>query len=232
MQATDATQRIAKSSAEAASGYATAAFVAYAEMASQTMNFWAKTIEASLPKKEPEPRSWYRRPADIPAPPARRSQPSYMAASYPAPSFMGPTYFGWPMLAAPAPAATMFGAAGLNPFNLAARSPFDMWNAWLRMWPLQGPPACWPMAFAMMGAGVSRDVAYPAARANVAMLDVVSTAAEAVRAPFSSYHSDNGYASAQMIIKGGKTVAAMMLPLGAGMLAPWFDALAGATTRF
>lgn len=216
MQASDATVRIARSSAEAASGYATAAFAAYADLAAQTMNFWAQAFDAMVPKPEPEPRSWYRRPADVAAPEPRRSA--------------APTFPAWPMLPMTMPGFGAFGP-GTNPFASTTRSPMDMWQTWFKMWPLQGPPACWPMAFAMMGAGLSREVAYPTARANVAMMDAMATAAEAVAAPYSSYRSESGYASAQIMIKGTKAAAAVAMPISVALLPPWLQALAGVPAR-
>lgn len=216
MNAADASVKIAQKSAEAAAGYATAAFAAYADMASQTMNFWAQTVDAMTPRPEPEPRSWYRPPADL----ARSAAPARSIAAL--------SFFPlWQMFSAPvasqrASAPAMFGYT-------APRSPFDLWQSWLSMWPLQGPPACWPMAFAMMGAGWSRDVAYPAAQANAAAMDAITTAADAMRTPFSSYRSESGYASAQIVVAGSKVASAAALPLA--MFAPWLQAFAASPTR-
>ena len=224
MQASDATMRIARSSSEAATGYASAAFAAYADMASQTMNFWAKTIDSMIPKPEPEPRSWYRPPSDAARAPERR-------AAFPAWPMMPPAmpgFAGFNMFGPSAGAANPFAPSMFGPGH---RSPMDMWQAWFRMWPLQGPPACWPMAFAMMGAGWSREVAYPTARANVAAMDAVATAVEVARQPFSSYRADSGYASAQIVIGGSKAASTVAVPVGAALLAPWLQALAGTATR-
>jgi len=216
MNAADASVKIAQKSAEAAAGYATAAFAAYADMASQTMNFWAQTFDAMVPRPEPEPRSWYRPPADL----ARSAAPARNTATA--------SFFPlWQMVGVPAPARrastpALFGWT-------APRSPLDFWQSWLSMWPLQGPPACWPMAFAMMGAGWSRDVAYPAAQANAAAMDAISTAADAMRTPFSSYRSESGYASAQIVMAGSKVAGAAALPLA--MFAPWLQAFAASPTR-
>lgn len=226
MQASDATMRIARSSAEAASGYATAAFAAYADMASQTMSFWAQTIDSMMPKAEPEPRSWYRPPGDAPRAPARRAAPS--APVWPGPNAAMPGFAGFNMFGQGGGSAGPFGPSMFGPGH---RSPMDLWQAWFRMWPLQGPPACWPMAFAMMGAGWSREVAYPAARANVAAMDAVTTAVEVARQPFSSYRSDSGYACAQIVVAGNKVASAVAVPIGAALLAPWLQAFTGMSAR-
>lgn len=208
----DAAARITRSSANAATGYATAAFAAYADFASQAFGLWAQTLDAMVPK--PEPRSWYRHPD--------KPQLGNSAAN----PFAWMTYAGQP-----APAFAQFwGQAWAKPAlpGMAGQPTFNPFEIWLRAWPLQGNPAAWPMAFALMGAGLSRQVAYPTAEANAAVIDVISTATEVARERFSTYRSDGGHATAQIIFQAEKTVAALMLPVGANMLAPWlaaFDAM-------
>lgn len=176
MQIDDASLKIARLSTEAARNYADAAFAAYANFASQSMTMWAKALDSLVPKPEPEPRSWYR-------PPARESAP-------PAASFgFGFAAFGWP---AQPTASTRASLPATMP------TPLEAWQAWMRMWPMQGSPASWPMAFLLMQAGWPREVAYPTAMGNVAMMQAVGTAAEIANQTFSSYQSDGGHASAHV----------------------------------
>lgn len=208
----DTNTRIARSSADAVAGYTTAALAAYADFATQALGLWAQTIDAMMPK--PEPRSWYRHP-DQPGHDAGLVQPfAWMGfAAQPAQAW-GQIYGQVWQHALGRPAS--LGTAGFPAFN-----PFELW---MRAWPLQGNPAAWPMAFALIGAGVSRQVAYPMADANVAVIDAVSTATRATHEQFSRYRSDGGHATAQIIYQAEKSMAALMLPVGANMMAPWLAA--------
>lgn len=171
MHPTEASMKLARLSGEATANYASAAFAAYAEMAAQGMSMWLGAIDAMVPKAtEPEPRSWYRTPDQ------RRA---------------GATPFRYP-----------YGTAGRSAASYRAplpfANPYEFWQSWMRMWPLQGPPASWPMAYMMIHSGLPRDVAYPAAAANVAVMEAVGTASQLAVETFASYHSDSGYASAQL----------------------------------
>lgn len=221
--ADDLNRRMVRSGADAAADCTTAAVAAYAHMAQQTMSYWMNAFQVVQP--EPEPKSWYRPPADSTAgrEAARRRLatldttpkpfdwamwPQWFLAAW-MPSLNSPwTYWSWP-----------------HPLMLAGetrRAMPDPFSLWLRAWPLQGPPASWPMAFAMLGAGWPREVAYPAARANLAMTDVAKTATEAVDAAFSSYRTENGYATAQIRMSlDKKAVAVAVAPVGAALMAPW-----------
>lgn len=99
-----------------------------------------------------------------------------------------------------------------EPQMLAMTTPFEvmqMANPWLRpgtpaymsvkawwgLFPLEGNPIAWPMAYAMMTAGIPREVALPTAQANAAMGEVVELAQRSMASAFSSYQSDGGHAS-------------------------------------
>ncbi len=182
MQATDASMKIARLSTEAASNYASAAFAAYADLTAQSMAMWAQAFDAMLPKQEPEPRSWYRAPAPQGAP-----------TRAPAPNpFVAFAAFGWPGR------RNEFGFARRDTSGALPGSPFEFWQAWMRMWPVQGTPACWPMAFMLMQAGWPRNVAYPTAMANLAMLEAVGTATQLANETYSSYQSAGGHALAHV----------------------------------
>jgi hypothetical protein len=76
---------------------------------------------------------------------------------------------------------------------------FAPMRAWWGMFPLEGNPASWPMAYAMMTAGVPRAVALPAAEANMAAMDAAEVATTSMDRVFSSYRSESGFAMAQII---------------------------------
>ncbi len=204
---TDLTQRFAMSSAEAAAGYATAAVAAYVDLTSQVMGFWANAFDSMLGNAEP--RSWYRHPDA-----SERSQA------------FGTIGLSWvPMIAPNFASPSRAGAAGYTPM-------FDPFSLWMKAWPLQGNPAAWPMAFMMMGMGVSRSVAYPLAEANTAAMDAAEAAGRAVDETFSRYRSDGGHASAQLRIQSSKAIAAAMMPLGLQAVAPWLTAFASMPRTF
>lgn len=198
----DLSQRIAASSVEAATGYATAAVAAYVDLTGQMLGMWAQAVDTMMGGAA-QPKSWYRHP----------DQPRAGAAAPFNPFAFAP----WTLAAAGS--GQSFGSTGAA--SLPAFNPFAVW---MNAWPLQGNPVAWPMAFAMMGMGVSRSVAYPLAQANMAAMDAVKAAGDAVEEGFSSYRSDGGHASAQVRIQSGPTMAALM-PLGLGAFVPFMTAL-------
>lgn len=190
-------QRIAQCSMQAGFSYATAAFSAQANLFGQALSFWARTLEMT---PEPEPKSWYRHPN-----------------SKPSPAQVGIFMFPFGAMTAPAtPAATVM------PFN-----PFAPFAFWMNAWPLQGNPAAWPMAFTMMGVGVPRNVAYPLAEANTAVMDAATTAGRVVEDSFASYRSNGGHASTQVRVHNaspGNVMSASLMamtPLALGFMANW-----------
>lgn len=86
-------------------------------------------------------------------------------------------------------------------FAAAFGVPTDTARAWQSMmvapWTLS--PAAWPSAFAMVSNGVPESVAFPAAEANVAAADAAMAVSVAVEQVFSSYRSEGGHASAQIV---------------------------------
>src|SRR5690606_5022061 len=98
-------------------------------------------------------------------------------------------------------------------------------RAWWGLFPLEGNPASWPMAYAMMTAGVPRAVALPAAEANVAALDAADAAQTSIDRVFSSYRSDSGFAATPVIVSSKALVRAWMLaplaPLTMTARLPW-----------
>lgn len=183
--------RFAKSCTTAAFGYARAASAAYAALASQTLDFWAN---ATLP---PPVRDDYR-----PSAPYLITGPrSYRA---PASSDL-PPHLDFVRLS-----------------NAWVSSPmFAPVRAWWGLFPLEGNPASWPMAYAMMTAGVPRAVALPAAEANVAAMDAAEAASTSIDRAFSAYRSESGFAVSQVIAPKALISALFLLPFTTTIKLPW-----------
>lgn len=93
--------------------------------------------------------------------------------------------------------ANMFDPFGVTkPWAALEREAMANMKAWWGLFPFEGNPVSWPMAFHMMKAGVPRDVALPAAEANIAAMDAARIAQQSVARIFSAYQSDGGHASA------------------------------------
>ena len=201
----NAGQRIAQCTVQAGFGFATAAFVAQANLFGQALDFWSKTIETAT-KPTPAPKSWYRNPNARTSPKPTTSPATANAFAFP-----------FAMLASP-PSPT----APTIAFN-----PFAPFAAWMTAWPPQGNPMAWPMAMAMMGAGVPRNVAYPLAEANTAAMDAAATASRVMEDSFSSYRSNGGHASTLVRVSEAGSGSAMsawvmaMVPLALNFMANW-----------
>lgn len=197
--------RAARSSSDAMTGYASAALAAYSELAAQSFSWWARAL--SPPAAEDEPRSWYRHPDAAARTPQRAAMPAFSP-------------FGWSPWTLPVQSAMPWlGASGMprampNPFTL-----------WLGAWPLQGNPAAWPMAFAMMSFGVSRQVAFPLANANVAAIDAVNVTGRLMEETFCTYRTDGGHASAQVRVASDNRSAGAAMASGLALFAPWLALL-------
>lgn len=163
--------RFAKSCTTAAFGYARAASAAYAAMADQTLSFWSTAAWAYNAGATGESR-------DLQLVTGPRPYRSAVSSAHIVPST--PSEF-------------------LKFSTDWANSPmFAPARAWWGMFPLQGTPASWPMAYAMMSAGVPRAVAMPTAEANIAAMDAAQLAKQSIDRAFSSYRSEGGYAVSPM----------------------------------
>jgi hypothetical protein len=135
-------------------------------------------------------------------PPASFMAPAWASQQ---PAFWGAECRAWPQQTMP------------NPLNL--------WAAWTSLSPGVNPwrtaMSVWPMVVVMMSFGVPREVAVPAAEANAAAMDANEAAAKSVQRIFSSYRSDGGHASAQIIWLKNLTAIAAFLPLSATGLPNW-----------
>jgi hypothetical protein len=188
-------QRFARSYTTAAFGYARAASAAYAAMASQTLDFWAQAAQRG--SEAPE------RPATSP----------YLLS--------GPQPFRSAMAVTAGEMASPMTAMMRSTQAWAMSPVFAPMRAWWGMFPLEGNPASWPMAYSMMTAGVPRAVAVPAAEANVAAMEAADAAKASMDRVFSSYRSDSGFAVSQVITS--RNLAMLLAPLSMMMSIklPW-----------
>jgi len=170
----DLSHRFAKSCAAAAFGYARAASAAYAALADQTLDFWSNAARAGM--KTEAPRTPRLQLVSGPQP--------FRSAYVPSAASAGPSL--------PLDFAGMVNAWAASPMLAPMR-------AWWGLFPLQGPPASWPMAYTMMSAGVPRAVALPAAEANLAAMDAADAAKASLDRAFSSYRTDGGFAATQVL---------------------------------
>ena len=189
----DLSRRFAKSYATAAFGYARAASAAYAALADQTLDFWSTATRVSPSAERPRPNLQL----------VSGPQPYRSAVSSPAVAAAQPMDF-----------------VGMT--NVWAASPmFAPVRAWWSLFPLQGNPASWPMAYAMMTAGVPRAVALPTAEANIAAMDAADAATASIDRAFSAYRSDSGFAVAQVISPKTWLSGLMIAPFAASFKFPW-----------
>ncbi|WP_072396120.1 hypothetical protein [Hyphomicrobium sp. CS1GBMeth3] len=192
---TDLSGRFARSYATAAFGYARAASAAYAALTNQALDFWGQAARA----------------ADTTD---RDRSPRLQLVSGPRPYRSAVTE---PTIPATPPLPDF-----LRLSNAWAASPmFAPVRAWWGMFPLEGNPASWPMAYAMMTAGVPRSVALPTAEANVAALDAAQAAQESIDRTFSAYRSDSGFAVSQVISPKAWLGALFMAPFTVTFKFPW-----------
>jgi hypothetical protein len=196
-----AQEKIASSCSEAMLGYANAATAAYWTMTRQTLAFWADTAR-SLNAPASSAESWFK--PDRPARTALFPQAHGLMA-------------GW-------------GALPNNDDHLVAFAPFTAFmpahmRIWLSMFPIEGPLAAWPMAYAMMCAGAPRSVAWPAAKANAALMEATEVATQSVASAFASYRSDGGHAAAHMVWKQVPMSVSIMWLSAFGMSPLWQAAM-------
>lgn len=191
------TRRFTQSCTTAAFGYARAATAAYAAFANQALDFWAQAAKS-------------------------RERDDYKPSS----PFLvtGPRTYRSAVSPAPMEAAIPFDFVRFS--NAWTSSPmFAPMRAWWGMFPLEGNPASWPMAYAMMTAGVPRAVALPAAEANVAAMEAAEAASASIDQVFSSYRTEGGYSVSPASWSSKAIVRALFLtplaPFAASTKLPW-----------
>ena len=191
------TRRFTQSCTTAAFGYARAATAAYAALATQAFDFWTQAAK-------------------------QRERDDYKPS---APYLVtGPRTYRPAVSPAPMETPMPFDFVRLS--NAWTSSPmFAPMRAWLGLFPLEGNPASWPMAYAMMTAGVPRAVALPAAEANVAAMDAAEAASASIDRVFASYRTEGGYAVTPMSASSKAMMRALFLtplaPFAASVKLPW-----------
>lgn len=157
-------------------GYLTATNAAYAAMTDQVFSFWNQVFETLSPEPEkPQSRSWYVEPKPF------RSVAVEAPGAWP---FMLP----WMWMDADAAGTDKpLRAADHDPFSMPAwmRAPLE---SWLNLMKPQTMMAC-PMAYGMISAGVPHTVAWPAAQANVAVMEACNIAARTLQTALDNYQS-------------------------------------------
>jgi len=210
--------RFARSCTDAAFGYARAATAAYAAVANQTLEFWANAANPTSrgPAAAFDPWGITTRQAPKPAvalPFGNWPNPALeffkMSNAWAANSPWGGS--AW--------TASPWGAQGAN--GVAAQLAFSPVAAWWAMFPLNGNPASWPMAYSLMTAGVPSSVAWPTAEANTAALEAAEVATDALNAAFATYRSESGYAMTTVIAPRQLVAAMLLAPFGASLAFPW-----------
>lgn len=191
----DLSRRFAKSYATAAFGYARAASAAYAALANQTLDFWASRNAALRDLASDDDR------------------PSFVSGPRPYRSAFTPTERD----TMPSPAAEFMRISQA----WVASPMFAPMRAWWGLFPLEGNPASWPMAHAMMTAGVPRSVALPTAEANLAAMDAAQIATATVDRAFSAYRSESGFAVSQIVAPKALFGAMLLGPFAASFRFPW-----------
>jgi hypothetical protein len=187
--------RFARNCTTAAFGYARAASAAYAALASQTLDFWANAAAPARPRDDYRPSAPY----------LVTGPKTYRSSVAPASSPELPPHLDFVRLSSAWVSSPMFAPM----------------RAWWGIFPLEGNPASWPMAYAMMTAGVPRAVALPAAEANVAAMEAAEAAQTSIDRVFASYRSESGFAVSQVILPKALISALLLLPFTTTIKTPW-----------
>lgn len=163
---------IAKSCAEAATGYMAAATAAYTELASCALDFWCTAL-SGLDETHGKSKPAEHKPAITAEPPF-----GFCLTDWTPFALFDPRRFEalWKLDFTTPPALAMMAMANAVP--------------------MRGNSASWPMAKVMIDSGVPRSVAWPAAEANAAALKAADTASNGLRRIVANFHSDTGYATA------------------------------------
>lgn len=187
-------RRFTQSCTTAAFGYARAATAAYAAFATQALDFWAQSAKG-MERHDYKPSAPY--------------------------LVTGPRTYRSSLTPAPMETAMPFDFLGLS--NALSASPmFAPVRAWWGLFPLEGDPKSWPMAYAMMTAGVPRAVALPAAEANMAAMDAAEAATTSIDRVFASYRTEGGFAMSSVTAPSKALLQAFFVaPFATAVKLPW-----------
>lgn len=200
--------RFARSYTDAVFGYTDAVAAAYAAFTDQTLAFWASAAATSRGASGASGSNF-----------SSSHSPAASRAAFPAGPFsLSPFPVGpWPNPALEMMKLWPWAAVAGIP---AAPDAFSPLAAWWGMFQPRGSPEGWPMAFALMAAGVPHSVAWPTAQANIAALDAAEAATASFNNAFSSYRSDGGHAVVQLASPRRILAALFFAPFGAAFQLP------------
>lgn len=241
--------RFAKSCTDAALGYANATTAAYSDLFTRGCNFWLDIMQSSVAGAGSE------RPAATASPSPAASTNRMKGFAQPC-AFTAPAFSFSDMTTSANPLAAwnawLTNAWTANPWtaNTAAANPWTAWasvlpnpwaafgkpssqmmtpfTAWMDMLQGRGSAHAWPMALAMMSAGVPSGVAWPTAEANMAALDAADVAKKSVNQALSTFRSGGGHAStpvwtADAVSAGAAPVILILaaVPVSMGLMSAW-----------
>lgn len=167
-------QKFTRGCTDAGIGYAQAATAAYAQLATQVFDFWFQALGGIAAGLDSAPAAR----APVPVAPKAPEVPF---------GFSPADWMPFPFVDSRRVDAVMTADAPCNPMG-----------AFMAMFcavPLRGMPAAWPFAQAMINSGVPRDVAWPAAEANAAVIDAAEAATQSFRKVLVACQTGSGFAS-------------------------------------
>ncbi len=189
-------ERFARRCTDAAFGYTAATTAAYAAFSDQVLDFWAGVLKTDQ--------------RAAPAPQMTWGWPLPMTAAAPRQELAPVPFMPFPWAAPQSRSVPVD-----NPFAVANAA----FSTWLGMFPYTMPSPAWPMAFMMIVSGVPRSVAWPAAEANIAVMDAAEAATVSVQKVLASYCTNGGHAvSREQWPTAHLMMFAMLVPLNIGAL--------------
>jgi hypothetical protein len=166
--------KIAKGCTDAGLGYAQAATAAYSQMGTQAFDFWFQAMDGISAGLDSTPA----RKASVPATPKSPDLPF---------GFSPTDWMPFPFFEPRRMEAVMTADPSYNPFGF--------FMALMGTVPLRGQPASWPYAQAMINAGVPREVAWPTAEANAAVIGAAEAATLGFQKVLVACQSGSGFVS-------------------------------------
>ncbi len=170
-------QKFTRGCSDAGIGYAQAASAAYMQAANHVFDFWCQALGGIAAGLDASPRS------QNPLPVASKA-PEVPFGFSPA------DWVPFPFLDCRRVDAVMSVNQSYNPMGV--------FMALFSAVPLRGMPAAWPFAQVMINAGVPRDVAWPAAEANAAVIGAAEAATQGFQKVFAACQTGSGFASSQL----------------------------------
>lgn len=167
-------QKFSRGCTDAGFGYAQAATAAYSQAATQCLEFWCQAFSGVM--------------AGLDSAPASHTVPPAAVRTSELPFGLSPSdWLPFPFYDSRRIDAVM-----------TADAPFNPMGVFLFMFclvPLRGAPASWPFAQMMIDSGVPREVAWPTAEANAAVIDAAEVATQGFHKVLVACQTGSGFAS-------------------------------------